>query len=393
MGWFHSALRSLHRPPRESREVPRRNRPLVLEDLEGRRPLSQGLQPIAALPGSPSLTTNLISGPDGNLWVGGVTPSSAAIDRIGLDGSVTSFPVPVNAPAYGFIDSLATGPDGNVWFEATDSDPGTGNPEILVGNVTTAGHVTELPPIPVRNGDVFTSKAMIDGPGGALWFGYTDLGFNSSSLGPRSEQSFVVRVTTAGAVTVFPIPSYGLKSAELESLAAGPDGNLWFTEDQGPRSIFGRISPSGVVTRLPVGNLTYPSVANAPDGSLIVSEQGAGGRNAVFRVSATGALTREKIPASISGAFLNELGPADGSLWFANGESAPLRVGRITASGAATAYKLSGFPSSPFAISMAPGRDGNLYLLAKAEGNAIVYRLSPSELPPALGAGKAGSKR
>ena len=44
-------------------------------------------------------------------------------------------------------------------------------------------------------------------------------------------RDFIGRVTTAGAVTLFPVSSFGPKSpVDVDSLAAGADGNLWFTE-------------------------------------------------------------------------------------------------------------------------------------------------------------------
>jgi streptogramin lyase len=277
-----------------------------------------------------------------------------------------------------------------VWFDADliDYDPGTvtiipGPSQVVIGNVTPAGLVTEFPPLPVPAGqDTFAGwQEMVSGPGGDLWFG-------DSVTGPgHQSQDFIGRVTTARAVTLFPISSAGSKSVGLDSLAAGPDGNLWFTDGVGKHTVLGRMSPSGVVTQFPIGTLKSANVANGSNGSLILTGQDAQGRNEVFRVSTAGALTRDKIPAAISDDFGTYLGPADGSLWFANEASGAIELGRITASGAATSYNLSGsvrrrFPFNATAL----GQDGNLYLLANGNITARVYRLSPSELPPTRGA-------
>ena len=151
MGWFLSSLTSLRRPSRESRRAPKRNRSWILEDLEGRRLLSQAIQSIVTLPSCRHVQLDL--GPDGDLWVGvNTSPNTAVIDRIGLDGSVTSFPVPGNAPDGGFsIVSLTTGSDGNVWFDANFAPTFTDN-QVVIGNMTPAGVVTEFPPIPVPAG-------------------------------------------------------------------------------------------------------------------------------------------------------------------------------------------------------------------------------------------------
>ena len=53
----------------------------------------------------------------------------------------------------------------------------------------------------------------------------------------------VARVTTAGVVTEFAIPTAG---SEPEAITTGPDGNLWFTQAAGNR--IARITPAGVVT-------------------------------------------------------------------------------------------------------------------------------------------------
>jgi streptogramin lyase len=173
MGWFLSSLKALGRRSWEPRRATKRNRSWIVEDLEGRRLLSHAVQSIVTLPNTTSL---MIAGPGGDLWVAvHPTPSTIAIDRIGLDGSVTQYPVPDNAPNGGFsIGSLTTGPDGNVWFDAEyDSSPSDN--QVVVGYVTPEGQVTEFPPIPVPAGQyaVADYDAMVGGPGGDLWFGYS----------------------------------------------------------------------------------------------------------------------------------------------------------------------------------------------------------------------------
>ena len=158
MGWFFSSLKSLRRRSRESRRGPKRNRSLMLEDLEGRRLLSQAMHSIVTLPDASS---NMISGPDGDLWVGvNPTPDTAAIDRIGLNGSVTSFLVPENS-APGLTMDLTTGPDGNVWFIADLYYLTSSDNQVVIGKVTPAGEVTEFPPIPVAAGQTAAANSFI----------------------------------------------------------------------------------------------------------------------------------------------------------------------------------------------------------------------------------------
>jgi streptogramin lyase len=380
MGWFLSSLKSLRCPSRQSKCSPNRNRALILEDLEGRRLLPHATQSVVSLQTIPS--SNMISGPDGNLWVGvNLGPAIAEIDRIGLDGSVTSFMLPGNAPDGFVINSLTTGPDGNVWFVA-DFNPTENNSQVVFGNVTPAGVVTEFPPIPAPAGQDARAFSITSGPGGDLWFVDND-----------QHESFIARATTAGAVTLFPAPSFNTKAQGTAiSVAAGADGNLWFTETVGKHLVLGQMSPNGVATQVPFPDLEWGSVANGPSGSLIVTAQNKRGQNEVFQVSTAGAVTRLKIPAAISNTFYEYLGPADGSLWFTDEYSVvygPITIGRIKASGAAKSFDLStSFRGHVREVgSMAVGPDGNMYVLdsfaANAGGfdDATVYRLSPSKIP------------
>src|ERR1039457_940406 len=67
------------------------------------------------------------------------------------------------------------------------------------------------------------------GRDGALWF--TE--FNSNQIG---------RITTAGYVTEYPIPTAGSWPI---GIVAGPDGALWFTEQLGDK--IGRITTAGYI--------------------------------------------------------------------------------------------------------------------------------------------------
>ena len=198
-------------------------------------------------------------------------------------------------------------------------------------------------------------------------------------------------MTTSGAVTLFPISSLSHKSPILiDSLVAGADGNLWFTAGIGKPFVFGRMSPSGVVTEFPIHKLFDGVVQEGPNGSFIMTALSNDlTQNEVFQVSTAGAMTPIKIPAAISNSFRTYLGSADGSLWFSDGISGSFEIGRITASGVATSYNLSSFVPhrQHYADSMALGQDGNLYVLDNVFGVGIknpatVYRLSPSELRP-----------
>jgi streptogramin lyase len=57
--------------------------------------------------------------------------------------------------------------------------------------------------------------------------------------------------TAAGGLTVFDLPGDSLP----DSIAAGPDGNLWFGSSLTvPDGLIGKITPAGTQTEYPLGN-------------------------------------------------------------------------------------------------------------------------------------------
>src|SRR5271169_830436 len=94
--------------------------------------------------------------------------------------------------------------------------------------------------------------------------------------------------TAASAQTITP---YSIPTAQSApgGLAAGPDGNLWFTEANGNR--IGRITPAGVVTEFSAGLTpeSFPSgIAAGPDGNLWFAEYFG---NRIGRITPAGVVT------------------------------------------------------------------------------------------------------
>ncbi len=89
--------------------------------------------------------------------------------------------------------------------------------------------------------------------------------------------------------------SFGSKSPPfVDSLAAGADGNLWFTAGLGKSFVFGRMSPSGAVTQFPMRGLFTGSVDNGSSASLVVSALGNNlSQNEVLKVSMAGAIAQQ----------------------------------------------------------------------------------------------------
>lgn len=107
------------------------------------------------------------------------------------------------------------------------------------------------------------------GPDGNIWF-------------TESLTGQIGRVTPAGVITEFPIPT---PASRPTGITAGPDGTVWFTEMASGK--LGRISPTGVVSEysIPTANAEPSGIATGPDGNVWFTENGA---NKIGRINVGG---------------------------------------------------------------------------------------------------------
>jgi len=72
-------------------------------------------------------------------------------------------------------------------------------------------------------------------------------------------------VTTGGSLTEFEVPTAG---SEPLGIASGPDGALWFTEENTGK--FARITTAGVITEYALNNENVSPwmITTGPDGML-----------------------------------------------------------------------------------------------------------------------------
>jgi virginiamycin B lyase len=193
-------------------------------------------------------------------------------------------------------------------------------------------------------------QGLAAGPDGAVWFSKT----TSNSIG---------RITIDGVVTEYPLPSAicGASRCQPNQLTVGADGALWFS---GSHSI-GRVA----ITGPSIGALTLfnvsgyaSSITLGPDGALWFVEHTIGGvvgNNAIGRITTAGSISEYREthnPGCVTS------GP-DGALWF-TGEN---WIGRITTGGAISGYSVSG-TNGVGIHAITSGPDGALWFLAQ---NAI----------------------
>src|SRR5215471_6075087 len=261
-----------------------------------------------------------------------------------LGQAVKEFKVP-----YGSTDprGITVGADGNLWFAD------------YLGFAI--GTMTEFPLPCVNPPYCFESigpYGITVGPDGNLWIAEV-----AGKIG---------RATTAGAATNFDIPSSPGKPVYI---AAGSDGNLWFTESFANK--IGRITTAGKVTEFPIptANSTPEGIAAGPDGNLWFTEESG---NRIARITTAGVLTEfPSLPSPVLPMAITA-GP-DGNLWFTELGN---HIGRITPAGEITEFPLPDMAGGgAFGNGITSGPDGNLWLTRASASEARITRFTPP--PPA----------
>jgi streptogramin lyase len=300
--------------------------------------------------GPQQVTVTVVSGPP---------PGEVVLLTFSIDTVTRSFDLPSSPYA------IASGPDGNLWVSAGS-----------LLRVTPAGAITSFP-VPPSNSE----SSITFGSDGNLW------------LAPPGE---VVRVTLAGSVSEFLLP---MNDHYVYRIASGPDGNLWFTQNDsttGTYQAIGRMTTSGVLTELQPftpGSLPYGittgadgnlwlteinagkvarmttggavtefalqstasrpfEIISGPDGNLWVTERGT---NSLARITTSGVVT--EFPGPVATLFGITAGP-DGRVWFAEGGAA--KIGAISSTGVVEQFPLPG--SGRFPMWITTGADGNLWI-------------------------------
>jgi streptogramin lyase len=177
-----------------------------------------------------------------------------------------------------------------------------------------------------------------------------------------------------GEPTEFPTPT---ANSGPTGVAPGPDGNLWFTEEQS--NSIGRITPTGAITEfaIPTTNGKPYGITPGPDGNLWFTEARA---SKVGEITPTGAITEFTLPTTESEPLDIAPGP-DGNLWFA--EAGDNQIGRITPGGTISEFPIPTANSYPEGIAQGP--DGSMWF-TEADGDKI-GRLNPGAASPGTSSG------
>jgi virginiamycin B lyase len=231
-----------------------------------------------------------------------------------------------------------------------------------MGGATSAAPAGSITEFSVGLNAGTSPAAIAAGPDGNLWF--TDAGTTKA----------VGRIATDGTITEF---SSGLNAGSvLRVIATGPDGNLWFA-DAGATPAIGRITPSGVISEFSSGlnaGSSPDGVVAGPDGNVWFTDRGA--TPAVGRITPGGVITEFSSGLNAgSSAHGITLGP-DGNLWFVDPGTTPA-IGRSTPSGVITEFS-GGLNAGSLPDVIVKGPDGNLWFSDQSKSIGAVGRITTS---------------
>lgn len=242
------------------------------------------------------LSGAITAGPDGALWF--TTEQyqpDAFIGRIATDGTITLF----NDPNGSYPQGITTGPDGALWFGESNG---------TIGRITTQGDVTHF----TVGGTRTAINSIVTGSDGALW----------ATLSGNYNPNKILRLTTSGKLKSW-------KVSGVEYICAGPDGALWFTDY--PDDI-GRITTKGAVTLFPIKHGSKygapAGIAAGADGALWFTYNASRSDSSVVRMTTSGKMTFYHFPGSGDPSLAQITAGPLGDVWFTSA-TYPTGVGRV----------------------------------------------------------------
>jgi virginiamycin B lyase len=308
-----------------------------------------------SLPAPYTFPFPMLVSPTGEIFVGefGIGGTAAGIAQINNDGTITEFAIqPLGSTP--FPDTFDG--EGNLWFancgsifcSATDSF-GTLSP-----NGTIVSH-----PLP-NTGEALPRYGALD-TSGNVWFVLT-------------EADALARVAPSGVITEFSLPGSAQGGPGLagfcvrlqglcpNDIALGPDGALWATEVLGNAIV--RIAPNGSVTNtytLPAPQFAPYYIAAGADGNLWFTNF-----SSIIRMSTSGEMTSYPLPFQGAPATIR---PAAGGFVFTDlGTNA---VGFIDYGGNATEWPIAYADGQPSDVQFAVQDPYGTFYFADVGANRI----------------------
>jgi streptogramin lyase len=252
---------------------------------------------------------------------------------------------------------ITVGKDKNFYMTGQNYD--YNNDNYVIGVATTTGKLTVHD---IKSDDYGGQGSLALGPDGNVWF---------------TEQKHIAKITTAGVITEYTYPS-GATSNSYGGVAAGPDGNVWFTEYN--NGIVGKIVPStGVITEYTLStqgiSCNPEAIVAAADGYLYFA---CNGYNVLGQISTSGVATKFYDAYGITYLAEGVIEGPDGNPWFADANGA--FIGEFNSSNDSFTNYVPPY-SSGTVYSLALGPDGNIWS-AENDNKIDVYIVKKITLNP-----------
>ncbi len=274
----------------------------------------------------------IVQGPDGNMWFTESNTATNKVAKITPAGVITEFPLPTNNA---FPGNIVAAPDGNLWYVDEQNHLGR---VTTAGTITQfpANDPAGIALGPDNNlwvNEFNGMKVDVYSTAGALLHSYAS-GANPSNLqleqitaGPDGNMWFdtfsgdnvVKMITGTGAATAF-VYSPTIQNT-LRGITKGPDGNVWACAADS--NLIARITPAGALTTfaIPSANAQPYGITTGPDGNLYFTEPGVNRTtNKIGRITPTGTITEFAIPTALSGPVFIAAGP-NNTIWFTEGSA------------------------------------------------------------------------
>lgn len=278
---------------------------------------------------------------------GGGQATGAAADEIGGPapgtGGVDVPPVASDGASGGSSSEGGSAPIGGLGNGGASAAGSAGQSEL--GGMDVSIPIIGGPPPPAITFDEFEIPNpsqpgwIAAGPDGEIWFTH-------QSTAP----SAISKVTVQGA----PFVRYNtsITNTGPRGIAPGPDGNVWYSKQGG----IGRMQPNGTSNEYNVPNGgDSAGITLGPDGNLWFTQQL---NNRISRITPDAQFQSFDVPTPNSGPLAITSGD-DGNLWFTEAAVSANKIGRITPSGEITEFEIPTPASNPRGIT--PGPDGALW--------------------------------
>lgn len=275
------------------------------------------------------------------------TPTGCAVNATPQPAQFFAVPTPPGDPFATIGDSIADGTDGRIY----SSD---GSRRIF--QVTTVGKIKSFDVPGAGAGSVIASITAGPAGGDSVWFAGVSTGL-------------VGRVTVGNAptITTFAVPQFAPPAASQPAgIAAGPDGNMWFTDRANP--YLGNITPLiGTISQFPIATSSSrlaQGVVVLRSGELWFVEAGLAKLAMVqissLQVGSVNALTEIQPPSAQPDEMRDITSSPDGNIWFTEPQSD--KVGRVNVNAVPMTIDEFAVPTAkaqPAAIGLGP--DGAMW--------------------------------